>query len=280
MFRFNLCVALFVAVLVTVTTTAKAEVLVDWTFDDFTPGGSVADGSRLIDSSDNGRDAVARGAMSVVSGPTLYGGSSAVIFRDATGGYGEFVPGFDFGDGGSLAGTSFDFDASTSFTVEVIAQFTADDLPHMMVGRSQTSSDTDWWFRKGSGSVNNAAELLTLDDPGNVGYAAGSTALDGWHHVAMVRDRASGTLKAYVDGVLDGSGDDLSGDLTNPEWSVLIGQLRDGGNPFNGAIDRIRISDAALLPSEFIQPIPEPASVAMLLSISLAALLYHRRRFR
>ena len=261
----------------------EAATLVDWTFDNLTPGVNTTDGSRLVDSSGNLRDAIAHGTMSVVTGPANYGSTPAVVFADVAGvNYGEFIPGWVFGDLGPDAGSSFDFDAAASFTVEVIAQHTNDGSPHLMVGRSQTATDTDWWLRKGASGVGDAAEALTIDGAPayNVGYAAGSTALNGWHHVAMVRDRGDSTVKLYVDGVLEGSEADASGDLTNPAWSVVIGQLRDGGGPFNGPIDRIRISDAAFTPGQFIQEVPEPTSLAMLLGMGLAGLLAYAWRRR
>jgi len=257
----------------------EAGVLVDWKFDNLTQGVNTTDGSRLVDSSGNQRDAIAHGTMSVVTGPAAYGSTPAVVFADATGNYGEFIPGWVFGDAGPDAGSSFDFDAATSFTVETIAQFTNDGAAHVVVGRSQTATDTDWWLRKGASGAGDAAEGLTIVNGTDVGYVGGGTGLNGWHHIAMVRDRGDSTLKLYVDGVFDGSGADATGDLTNSAWSVLIGQFRDGGGPFNGPIDRIRISDAALLPSQFIQQVPEPSS-AMLLSMGLTGLLAHARRRR
>src|SRR5690606_8477249 len=76
----------------------------------------------------------------------------------------------------------------------------------------------------------------------------GTTPLnDGqWHHVAVVYDPSSTTtVKLYVDGTLDGSGN-FSGVTVNTSSSNFqIGMRVDGVNSFEGDIDEVRVWNVA-----------------------------------
>lgn len=68
-----------------------------------------------------------------------------------------------------------------------------------------------------------------------------------WTHIAVTFDGATSSF--YVDGVMTGSGDFSFGSDT--EAGVVIGDcVFGGGNPFNGALDEIRIYDRALMDLE------------------------------
>ena len=87
----------------------------------------------------------------------------------------------------------------------------------------------------------------------------GAQLFDGrWHHVALVYDIEAGTIAMYVDYVLDQSGKvDKSGlrysenEATSP---VFIGGYNSpDGRKFNGCIDEVRITGAALTPETFLR---------------------------
>jgi len=76
-----------------------------------------------------------------------------------------------------------------------------------------------------------------------------------WYHVALVR--GGGTLKLYVDGVLAQSvADSIPGASLNSTQNFSVGGAKEGdGNfhkPFNGLIDEVRITQTALLSSQFL----------------------------
>lgn len=99
------------------------------------------------------------------------------------------------------------------------------------------------------------------------------TVNDGlWHHVALTYDKATGTAKVYVDYEIDQThqltaGNSLTYDAsaTTPNYHALwIGGYAynaNGNRIFDGAIDELRISDAALEPEQFLHLVPDsPAS--------------------
>ncbi len=71
-----------------------------------------------------------------------------------------------------------------------------------------------------------------------------------WTHVAVTFDGA--TAKIYIDGVIVDEGSFSFGNDT--EAPVVIGAAaEDGGNPFNGALDEVRIYDIVLSEAEILQ---------------------------
>ncbi len=84
---------------------------------------------------------------------------------------------------------------------------------------------------------------------GFVNTAAGSVAADEWHHFAGVMDRDSGTMRAYLDGVLVNTG--VVGTLDaalNADDPLLIGDTFETDSsftPFKGTIDELRIWNVA-----------------------------------
>lgn len=70
-----------------------------------------------------------------------------------------------------------------------------------------------------------------------------------WHHVAFTRDRTSGRIALYVDGVSCGEADASTKALTAPD-SLSVGRLRTGGRGFRGDLDEIEFFDRALTAAE------------------------------
>jgi hypothetical protein len=104
-------------------------------------------------------------------------------------------------------------------------------------------------------------------DPGGVSspFVTGiSDIADGeWHYVVGVRDISAGKLYVYVDGVLEGTQEDVSSEVLNPGAPVLIGAhntLTD--RYFNGDIDEVRIYGRALSSNDVIGLMAEQSVVA------------------
>jgi len=75
---------------------------------------------------------------------------------------------------------------------------------------------------------------------------------NNWYHVAGTYDAGTGSLKVYVNGILDGSSTDL-GPINYGGADVVIGNANDGYDlPFRGVIDEVKFFDRALTPQEII----------------------------
>lgn len=75
----------------------------------------------------------------------------------------------------------------------------------------------------------------------------------GWHHIAVVHENGT-EMRFYVDGILGDTIAYTSGVQTSSDNHLYIGYERGSGealNPFNGLIDRVIITGAALAPEEF-----------------------------
>lgn len=80
--------------------------------------------------------------------------------------------------------------------------------------------------------------------------ASGPGHHDGqWHHVAFTRDRASGRIALYVDGVACGEAVGSKRPLTAPD-SLVVGRSRPGGRGFRGDLDELVFLDRALSSAE------------------------------
>ena len=76
--------------------------------------------------------------------------------------------------------------------------------------------------------------------------ASGPGHHDGqWHHVAFTRDRDSGRIALYVDGVLVGEATGSKAALTAPPH-LVVGRMRPGGRGFRGDLDELAFHDRAL----------------------------------
>jgi len=80
----------------------------------------------------------------------------------------------------------------------------------------------------------------------DVTLTSSSSVNDGqWHHLAVTRESATGLMKMYVDGNLEGSTNGPAGVKDAPP-SLRIGSLQTGNNFLNGLIDEVRLYNVVL----------------------------------
>ncbi len=116
--------------------------------------------------------------------------------------------------------------------------------------------------------------------------AAGLTAqTNTWYHVAAVGDSVAGTLTLYVDGVAVSSLTGFDGlyvadPSVNSTWLLGASSILDGSivDQLNGNLDEVRFSNVALDPSQFLNAVPEPSSIALLVAAALGFFFIRRRR--
>ena len=127
---------------------------------------------------------------------------------------------------------------------------------------TQTSgSDTDWW--QGSGlvdgespgvandfgvSLGNGKVLFGVGNP-DVTIKSEPVADGAWHHVAAVREKFTGAMRLYVDGVLVSSGTGSVNSLTAPA-NLRVGSLQTNKNFFAGMLDEVLVYDRPLTANE------------------------------
>ena len=110
-----------------------------------------------------------------------------------------------------------------------------------------TKSDGAWYLAVnggGSGAGRATFYLSGVSDT-NGGWLVGNTTIsDGnWHHVAASYD--GGTLRLYVDGLLDVSRVATGGMATNSSPVIIGGRPSQPANGWNGSLDEVRIWSVA-----------------------------------
>jgi Concanavalin A-like lectin/glucanases superfamily/Domain of unknown function (DUF4114) len=125
-----------------------------------------------------------------------------------------------------------------------------------------------WWEGKGivDGDVNGISNdfglallgnkaAFGMGDPNNntdITIRSQTTINDGnWHHLAVTRDRTSGVIFLYVDGIQEATIVGPTGDITAPP-RLRIGGLQNGSNFLAATIDEVQIYDRALSAQEVI----------------------------
>ena len=118
------------------------------------------------------------------------------------------------------------------------------------VEQSANTDDIGWGYLDGSGRIGVAV--------GDSGSVLSTMAInDGkWHHVGLSRDAGAGTVKVYVDGVLNASDTLQTGNKTSTfrllgARSVVAGDgvTFTGGNYLNGQLDDVRIYNLVVDPA-------------------------------
>jgi glucose/arabinose dehydrogenase len=119
------------------------------------------------------------------------------------------------------------------------------------------------------------------DGTGDLTVCGARPVLDSaWHHVAVERERATGRMSIYVDGLLDAQGDGPLGDVSYPDgatpvsaadpYLVFGAEKHDEGAAFpsyDGYLDEVRISKVLRYSGPFTRPkapfAPDAATVAL-----------------
>jgi hypothetical protein len=227
-------------------------VLAFWQFNEQASGGvSSTNIGAILDSSGNGFNGTTTIPINYVAGSPAYGSTPAL----------NFVMGnLNFVDVPDPTG-AFVFAISQSFTLEAVVQTTdsGENGVGCIVGKVPASgSVSQWWWRINAGKSelavrNSASQQIVFDS--TVSVADGH-----WHHLAAVYDASAQLLRLYVDYVLNTNKAAVfssGGTIGIQSQDVAIGAFpADNDRYFDGKIDFVRISSAALAPSQFIQPTP------------------------
>ncbi len=246
-----------------------------WKFDNGILGEAVIPGEMMVDSSANNRHMVAiqrdgHPAGSYDTACASYGSGAA--FQTPAGTFAQLETGYDFGDG-NIAGTPPVMSkANGNLTIEAVVKAnTRDDGGHGVVFSYQPSVEDDFWY----GYDKSPATYFRVNNDGKVrftfsNWTASRTVTssmdvrDAWHHIAGVRDTTSGTLSIYIDGVLEVQDVDSTVDGQDfvPSGLAAIGNFfanTSQTRTFDGKIDFVKITNAALTPEEFVLPIELPS---------------------
>jgi len=216
-------------------------------------------------------------------------------FTDTTGTY----AGTDFpatASGQNLASSGvvpyLNFGANTEFTIEtwVFAESISSGGRTIFSTRDTATGNPGFsLLQRGTAAGTGAGELSFVMDLGASSVSMNSTgttmATNEWHHIAATRD-TGGTFRLYLDGTgVAGTSAGNTGSITST-GATYIG--RPGNSAaidfhWDGGINVIRVSDAALTSGDFISlqtAIPEPGQYAM--GLGVVALLFcgHLRRRR
>jgi hypothetical protein len=151
---------------------------------------------------------------------------------------------------------------------------------HYIVLRGDNRGGLDpYWLAVQKNSAGQVQLLFQICPASNVSVTLTTTiAMNKWYHVAGTLDDATGQMKLYVNGQLAASTTTTSrpvGPLTGAKPGLGIGNTQSASTSqyFNGLIDEVRISNVALLPSQFLDSPPNKAPKITSLSVSPAAVL-------
>lgn len=225
--------------------TLRAQVVGYWRFDEQAPGNPVnTNAGALLDQSGNAYHGTGLAGLTYVPGSPLYGGTAALNFTLSP----------DHVEVPDAAG-AFNFSPSQSITIEALVRtYSIGQDGIGAIANKQGANPGEWWWRINS----NGKQQFWIDDgQAERKNVSGTRVLsDGqWHHLAAVYDATAQQLRVYVDYVLDGSAAAVfstSGTIGNAE-DLWIGAFQNGSRQFDGDIDFVRVSAAALDPTNFVQ---------------------------
>lgn len=212
---------------------------------------------------------------------------------------------------GEYAGTNFDpsgsgdwlqssgvvsylnFAASSAFTIEawVYAESISSVGRNILSTRTASSIDPTnpgfSLYQRGTAAGSGSGELGFIVDFGSAAVVVNSTgtamSLDTWHHVAVTRTEA-GVITLYLDGSVVGQNTASNIGAITSQDSTYIGRAANSGDVnsmWDGGINVVRISDAALAPANFVAlqaAIPEPSQFSAAAALMTLLFVYVRRR--
>lgn len=130
------------------------------------------------------------------------------------------------------------------------------------VKTTQTGGTPQWYNGRGlvdGDAPGNANDFGTALVGGKFGFGVGnpdttivSTANinDGqWHHCVATRQQSTGTIRVYVDGVLQNTGTGARNTLPSSA-RLWLGAISSGGNYFNGSLDEVKLFTRTLSSDE------------------------------
>ena len=249
------------------TAFVQAGTVAYWEFDDAAPGESLLVTDRTLDSSGNGFDLrTITEPFPFVEGNPAYGDTAAQGMLPSYNGILIHQPGYDFGDGGAVAAPAFQLPYTGAMTFEACVRIPRNSDKAGILNRDRVDDDAIWWRVEAGGYQRFCWRFKTGATTGyNIIAVGTANIMDGkWHHIAAIKEW-TGThsqVSVYFDYVLDGATAtttyyddfDTSGDM-------YIGSFPDSTtSDFEGSIDFIKISEGALSPSQFVQPINLPTN--------------------
>lgn len=230
------------------TNLATLPVLGFWQFNEQAPG-NLADATpgAILDSSGQGHHgtAVSVSGIPYIAGATNYGNTAALAFTVAN------TNEIDVPDPNG----AFNWNPTQSVTLEAVLRTT--NIGQAGVGSilaKQLAATPEWWWRINA----NGRQQFNVNDSSGAKSVTGATVLnDGqWHHLAVIYDGQTKQLRAYVDYAQDGTTvattfTSTTSTIGNAE-DLYIGRFQAGNRIFEGDMDMVRITGAALDPSWFL----------------------------
>ncbi len=240
-------------------------------------------GGRVLDTAGTPQPGTIVGAVGTAAG--ILG--EALSFTGSDSNYVDFGNFFDPGPDG--------------FTVSLWFNPEGTSGTEMIVGKGNAhSSEPGWSIWTDGSTLHVRGQQNAAGNNDRFGqYRPNSLDAGEWHHVALVLDRETDTIRGYLNGSNDdwltgggGSQTDslIAGSLIDTAAPLLLGRRESTGVPYAGLIDDFAIWDRALAPAEIqylfnkgltgfnAASIPEPTSLVLFAFGALALLLRRGRR--